>query len=192
MPAKTSYHLVETISLPHRVSNSGRIKSLAELASFPWMTTTKKMKMRLQRSRTISTGRATRLGSWMVSLSESKTAWNKMKKGSWSRRKMMTSRWVFLTKSKKMRTSKTRFPKSTKKRAKKTSRRMRLKSKSKGTCHRNMAKKRCKIRTKRSRTCLMPMKATRTEVRREMKTRIAMMMMMRMMCSKVPCGRCRI
>ena len=106
MLAKTSYRLVETILLLHRVNILGRIKSLAELASFPWMTT-KKMRMRSQKSRTISTGRATHLRAWMASRSRREIAWNKMKKGSWSRRKMMTSRLAFLTKSKKTRTSKT-------------------------------------------------------------------------------------
>ena len=48
-----------------------------------------------------------------------------------------------------------------------------------------MAKKRCKIKTKRSRTCLMPTRATRTEVRREMKTRTATTTM-RTTCSRAP------
>ena len=48
-----------------------------------------------------------------------------------------------------------------------------------------MAKKRCRIKTKRSRTCLMPTRATRKEVRREMKTKTATMTM-RTMCSRAP------
>ena len=84
-----------------------RIKSQAQHASFPWMMTTRKTKMRLLRSRKMLTGRATHLREWMGSPSRNKTAWSRMRRGSSSRRRTMNSRSVFSTKSKKMRKSKT-------------------------------------------------------------------------------------